>query len=295
MPKIIPVEQGSPEWHHLRKNKIGASCAPILMGESTFGMTPYKLWQQMLGLIPPQVENDAMRRGKELEKDALELYTSIANCPDLFGHVVESEEAPFMIASFDGISDDLKYAIEIKCLRYEKHLEAYKGHVPPEYIGQLQQQMFVANLQCIHYVSYSPDADRPIIVIAVKRDDNYIAKLLGKAHQFWHCLQTLTEPEKTDKDYEQWQDNSIYNGKEFMLIQLDEQIDKLTKEKEEIRQFLIEEAQGRNILGKHTRLTHSVCKGTVNYKSIPQLEGVDLDAHRGKPIKKTTITRLKNG
>ena len=30
--RFIDIEQGSPEWHELRKTKIGASMAPIIMG-----------------------------------------------------------------------------------------------------------------------------------------------------------------------------------------------------------------------------------------------------------------------
>ena len=42
--KLVSVEQGSKEWLALRNNKIGASDAPIIMGESSW-TTPFQLWQ----------------------------------------------------------------------------------------------------------------------------------------------------------------------------------------------------------------------------------------------------------
>ncbi len=52
--------QHSNEWLELRKNKIGASDAPIIMKVSPW-KTPYRLWEEKLGLTEC-VSNQAMKR-----------------------------------------------------------------------------------------------------------------------------------------------------------------------------------------------------------------------------------------
>ena len=65
MPNVIDLVQGSPEWHSYRKNKLGASYAGIILGISPY-MTPFQLWEQILGLSAQQEEHSGMIRGREL-------------------------------------------------------------------------------------------------------------------------------------------------------------------------------------------------------------------------------------
>ena len=47
MPKIERLQQNTPEWHRWRKQGLGASDAPVIMGDAAF-KTPRTLWSRTL-------------------------------------------------------------------------------------------------------------------------------------------------------------------------------------------------------------------------------------------------------
>ena len=68
------LEQQSEKWLEERKSRIGSSDIPIILGISPY-KTPYQLWEQKVGLAPPQAENYATAKGHNLERIAAEHYT----------------------------------------------------------------------------------------------------------------------------------------------------------------------------------------------------------------------------
>src|SRR5215470_13995674 len=104
--------QGSKEWHEMRRKHLGASdCATILQIDPW--KTRYNLFEEKLGLVIPR-ETEAMRRGRELESHAREEFqkvTGIKVQPSVEFH----PQISYMMASMDGISEDKKTAVELKC------------------------------------------------------------------------------------------------------------------------------------------------------------------------------------
>ena len=131
--------QGTPEWLENRKNFIGASDAPIIMGESPW-CTPLGLWEQKVGITPPPKENYAMRRGSAMESSAREAFNDKIGMLTL-PQVVYHPKYDFMMASLDGLSVDETIAVEIKCPGVKAHALAIEGKVPIYYKAQLQHQM----------------------------------------------------------------------------------------------------------------------------------------------------------
>jgi len=60
-----------------------------------------------------------------------------------------------------------------------------------------------------------------------------------------------------------------------------------------LRNDLIEMAQGSNCRGGGIKLSKVVSKGTIDYKAIPELAGVDLEKYRKKPTECWKITQEK--
>src|SRR5690606_34059824 len=144
----INLIQGSSEWLILRKSKITATDAPIIMGES-----PYKSKKELyLEKIDPNFElksNDRMRRGTDLEPVARQMFiltTGVYVEP----RVVLKEWA---MASLDGIDETGKIIVEIKCPGIKDHEKALNGHVPDHYFAQLQHQMYVCDVDKSFYFS----------------------------------------------------------------------------------------------------------------------------------------------
>lgn len=93
-------------WLKARKEKgLGASDAATMCGANPFHSSA-ELWQEKTGLTPPQPENDAMRRGHELEASVRDWFMNN------YGSVVELEyhefgiysrsDYPMLFATLDG-------------------------------------------------------------------------------------------------------------------------------------------------------------------------------------------------
>lgn len=271
--KKLNVKQGSPEWVALRKNFIGASDAPIIMEVSPW-TTPNQLWREKMGLITKE-ETAAMRRGNELEPIARQKFIEEIGY-EVFPVVAVHSTVSFLLASFDGLSESGELAVEIKCPGKEDHEKAMNGIIPEKYIPQLQHQMEVAGLDSMFYFSYN---DRSYKILEIEKDTDYFQKLYQKEKAFWECMQNLEEPELIDRDYVKRGDEEWEN-----LAQELKTILKIEDRKEEIRKRLIALSGGLNSMGGGIKLSKVRRKGTVDYKSIPELSGVNLEKYRKSSI-----------
>lgn len=208
---IVDLEQGSDAWLEWRKEGIGASEAPTVMGENPW-QTPAQLWAQRVGLTPePDFSgNPHVQRGRTNEGRARELFEKDFGefAVPLLG---EHPEVPYIRASFDGILST-GAPLEIKCPA-ENRLEQVRlfaqhreGMTDPlvqgdlnemgmgHYYGQLQQQALVADSEGAFLYVY--DAQEDIgYGFWVAADVDYQQRLIEALHAFWGCVQDQVEPE----------------------------------------------------------------------------------------------------
>lgn len=187
--KLVQIKPDTPEWLHFRRTHIGASDAISIMGMSPW-KSPLELYEEKVFKFE-QDENPYMKRGKELESLALESFekeTGLVMFPMVFVH----DSIPWMSASFDGITIQRDAILEIKCPgKKDYHFVEVNKKVPPKYIPQLQHQIFVSGLDFAYYYSFNGEKG---IIIEVKRDQEFIDKMIEKEKQFWHCLTTFNPP-----------------------------------------------------------------------------------------------------
>lgn len=277
------IEQGTPEWHELRKNKIGASDAAPILCISPF-KTPFQLFEEKLGLRDGP-NSPAIQRGNELEPIAR------AHFEHAFGlqvkpMVLVHPQHSWMMASLDGISANGDTAVEIKCPGKASHQVAVDGKVPIHYMAQLQHQMAVAGIKSMFYYSFDGHEG---IGIEVDRDDSYISSMMEKEYQFWKKLQSFEPPDLLDKDYVQMSDPD-WDFDEYAYLNAKKLRENWEKEEEQCRQRLIEKAQGRCCKGHQISVTRYFRKGNVDYKSLPMLQNVDLEPYRKSPSEIWKIT-----
>jgi putative phage-type endonuclease len=172
--------QGSPEWLALRKTKITATDIPIILGENKW-KTPVELYLQKIDPFFQETENDAMRRGTQLEPFARELF-SIETGIETKPQVVIKDWA---MASLDGLSECKRFAVEIKCPGKKYHDMAKENVVPLHYYGQLQHQMFVCDLDSIYYYSFDGLEG---VTIKLLRSDTYTKRLIEKGKLFYDLM-----------------------------------------------------------------------------------------------------------
>ncbi len=271
-------QQNTPEWLEMRKNKVGASDAPIIMEASPW-KSPYQLWEEKLGLVENSHTSSSMQRGHDLEPLArleLEKLTGLFLLPSVRMHA----SLPWMMASLDAIDPEGKYIAEIKCPGATDHNQALAGNIPDKYFPQLQHQIEVCQLEMGYYFSFDGNAG---VLLKIYRDDTYIKKMLQKEQEFWDCVQELTPPAMTDKDYQPissmpW----MQTANQWALI--NSQIKELEKKEEELRRHLIAMANKKNTVGAGIRATRFLRKGSVDYGAIPELENVEIEKYRKNPV-----------
>ena len=193
------IEQGSDDWHALRRGMITASAISRLITGTGKPANNETSRTQLLQLLGERITNesdasfygDHMARGHMLEPLARDIYAK---------HRAPVEECGFVTADFDGtvigyspdglVGDD--GLIEIKSPLQKNHLRSLlSGEVPVEYVPQVQTGLAVTGRAWCDYISYAPGL--PLFVHRCKRDELAIAYLITAAQAAETELQRLME------------------------------------------------------------------------------------------------------
>ena len=178
---IIDHEQGTEAWHDWRRFGIGASDAPVIMGENRFK----KLGQLLLekkGGVREFRQSQAMALGTQLEPVARQLYISQTQ-RNVLPACLQSTRYPWLRASVDGLDLDSSTVVEIKCGASSYRTTLLTGMVPNHYYGQLQHILAVTEFEAIDFYCYWPES-QPVLR-RVPRSEPYIARLLEAEAAFW--------------------------------------------------------------------------------------------------------------
>ncbi len=279
--QFIDIEQGTDEWLDLRKTKITATDASVIMGASHW-KTRIQLYHEKLSQENNTFVNERMQRGINLEpiaRDLFTLQTGIFVQPKV---VVKD----WAMASLDGISACGKYIVEIKCPGSKDHAIALQGKVPDHYYPQLQHQMYVCGVQFAYYFSF--DGVDGVLVELV-RDPYYLEKMIDEEKKFYECLINKIPPEHSESDYIERNDD-LWKQCASSWKLVNDSMKELEKEEEELRKQLIFLSGESNTKGSGISLCQIQRKGNVDYAKIPQLKGIDLDQYRKSSSNSWRIT-----
>lgn len=174
------LEQGSAEWRALRKTKVTATDAPVIMGVNKWKKLEQLFDEKMSDEETPI--NPNMQRGLDLEPIARELFCIKQNV-EVNPKVILKDWA---MASLDGISECGKHLVEIKCAGKKDHETALKGGVPLHYYPQLQHQMFVADVDRMAYFSFDGFDG---VTVFLTRDDEYVKRMVEEELKFLEELE----------------------------------------------------------------------------------------------------------
>lgn len=292
-----PLKQDTQEWLDFRKGKIGASDAPVIMGKSSY-KTPYELWLEMTGQKSPPPMSTNMSFGKEMEeKIRQEVEEDLGEFffPKVFVHPIHD----WIMASLDGISGDGKTILEIKVTSEEIfNLAVDEGILAEHFRIQGQQQ-----LACC------PQAEKVLFVLWNKgrihkffldRDDDHWEDIYEAIHEFyWERVIAQVAPEIGEKDYIVIEEEeALPIADEWKAARREvEEIKAKLKEAEErekkVRDRLLDFTDDGNCIIWGVKVTRFFSKGSIDYKKIPQLEGVDLELYRKPLISKIIMTQVK--
>lgn len=286
MYKVINLEQNTPEWLEWRKGKATASQSPSVMGESKyFPRTPYEMYLVETGQVERPFYNKAMQRGHDYEDEAREFANKALNA-NYQPLLAESEEFFNFAASLDGYDESQKSPVlEIKVTKvgsdlWERGLEIYHW--------QLVHQCAVMGCDKAILFIYDPGKkESKLLGFKAKKTD--IKKLVKAWGKYFDCLDNFTIPELTDRDYVNGDNNAELAAKLAQRDELKEQIKQLTEKQKEVDQEIFALCEGKPTKALGHTIYQSTRKGNVDYKKIPELEGVDLEQYRKNPTTFWTI------
>lgn len=193
-PKIIDLEQRTPEWFAWRRGedlpdkgpRITASMVPQIIGASPWG-NAYDLWLELTGRKPGKASNIAMQRGIDLEPIARAAYTA-ATGVEVRDVCVEHPTIPWVAASLDGYTLFGDGICEIKCPGAADHATAILNQVPGKYIPQCQWQLFCCPPAKVNdYWSYD-GIEKKGALVKVFPNQDYQKFLYEVASEFRECV-----------------------------------------------------------------------------------------------------------
>ncbi len=268
--------QGTEKWHAWRKEGIGGSDAPVVMGFSPW-KTRLQLWREKItGEIEDLGHLPQIIRGRENEAKARAWAEHHLGCA-LEPLCLEHPKWPQLRASFDGLNPKLRVGIEIKCPKGGDHATARRGKIPEKYIWQLRHLMLVGNLDQIHYISFDGSSG---VVVTLARSDEEEQKLLTAEFAFWQSILDGIPPEFTDKDKMPACD-AVWIATARAYLEAKRSCEVIEKRCSILKDRLISLAGDRaSVEGGGIEVVRSLKKGQVDYEKIPELRGVDLELYR---------------
>ena len=261
----------------LRKTVITATDCPAILGSSPWS-TAYKCWQKKLCLIDEEKSNEAMERGKNLEPIIRDRFIQKYGI-NMTPIVVQSSEYDFLGASLDGLSDCGRYLLEIKTGGNTLYKQALEGTIPQYYMDQMQHQLLVTGAEICFYKVGHEDEEKEH-VIEVYRDIGFKDRFLPKAREFLKCVAMNDPPTLQDSDYKNMSEEPAWKGLATEYRKLAEQIKNLEEVKESYRRELLKLCKDQNCIGDGVKVMKTVMRGRIDYDSIPELTGIDLEKYR---------------
>ena len=171
--KIIEVEQGSSEWLSLREGRITGTKLGKLYSKSRTADKLYNDEQPLLGFYQLVAErlatgtgdddglDSSRERGHDLEGEALARAEEELGLKLRHGDVWMAND--HHLASPDGWTEDLKTAVEIKCLSSARHVMAMALNEPPKEYRAEYINYFIVNpkLEALYVFLYDNRFDYP--------------------------------------------------------------------------------------------------------------------------------------
>lgn len=287
--KILDLKQNTPEWKDFRWDHIGASDCPAIMAGGERAAT---LMRQKAKHEDAYV-TDAMRHGSKMEPLTRDLYNarSGTNFEDVVG---QSDEHPWMFASFDGYDANLPYLLEIKHPQWESFVKIKRTGVPPkDWQWQCQHQLAVARdkmhvLLLIRLKKEDIGVDEELQFV-VERDQAMIDMLIEAEEAFYKNLLRFNVP--AAKEVVEQHDLE----EELALMAAAKEAEREAKERyEALKEKVLAKIDGgadKVIAGSYAFI-RVVRPGAVDYGSIPLLKGMDLDPYRREPVVSWTLRSL---
>ena len=99
--KISTAGMSHEDWLSERRNSLGGSDVGAVLGMSRYA-TPYTVWAEKTGRLPPREDNEAMRQGRDLEQYVADRFMERSGKQvQRYNYLLRSDGAPYLHANID--------------------------------------------------------------------------------------------------------------------------------------------------------------------------------------------------
>ena len=233
------------EWLAHRRNSIGGSEASAIIGMNSYS-SPYTVWADKMGKLPPKKDNEAMRLGRDLEEYVAKRFTEkTGKKVRRENNILINPDIPFAHANVDRmiIGEDAGFEAKTTSALNTKKFKG--GEYPENYYAQ-----------CVHYLMVT-GCERwylGVLVLGVgfydfviERDEGEIEALRKSEEDFWEYVKSKTPPMADGSDSTSETIQELYpesNGETISLaafesdlqeyIKVSELLKDMKKQKDEI-------------------------------------------------------------
>lgn len=204
----MKLKQAQDFTNEERRHYIGGSEIAILMGYTNY-KTVYELWQEKTGRKISVVNSKKAEMGKLIEDFIAGLYEHSQNSKVMVNKkTYRHPKYPFCACHIDRLIVGTDMILECKNTTSLTSKDWKDGKIPEAYIAQVNWQLgLTARSKAIISVLIDGWDDRYEPVLFDEKLFEYQLKL---AIEFWHYVETDTEPPKVARDYANDKDNGNY-------------------------------------------------------------------------------------
>jgi len=282
------MEQRSEAWFKSRVGKITGSRVGAILGCNPW-QKPADVMRAMVreyhGAPKEFTGNIATEYGTFSEEYALADLKNLGYSVEEVGFIVHPD-LEWLGASPDGlIGTDM--VLEIKCpygMRNQKDEDGFKSiNAQDHYYAQVQIEMFcTGRTECLFFQW----CDYANIIERVNFDPRWIEENIPKLHDFYQ--QYLAEIKAPGRHLDRMIEKPILEARYLAALAA---YDQAKEDIDDIKSELIALADGQKTHVSGLIVQPIERKGNVDYKKIPELQGVDLETYRGSPVSSWRVTR----
>lgn len=177
-------------WLRYRRSGIGSSDASTVLGLNRWS-SPYVVWAEKRGLLPPEPQNEAMELGHLLEPVIVGRWSEKSGIPIRKAGLMANRDRPWQLASVDRLAA-CGGIVEAKTLSYRVAEEWDDGQTPDHAEVQVQHQMAVTGRDHAHVVGLQDG--RTWLERLIRRDDDLIPDMVKIETEFWAMVLDGVEP-----------------------------------------------------------------------------------------------------
>lgn len=190
--KIPTLDMSHEEWLEHRQKSIGGSDASSIIGLNPWS-SPYTVWADKLGKLPPKEDNEAMRQGRDLEFYVAERFCEATGKKvRRENNILINPDYPFAHANVDRMIVCEDAGLECKTTSALNMKNFKNGAFPDTYYVQCVHYMMVTG--CKKWYLAVLVLNRDFMVFEIERDEEEIEALARSEEEFWKFVEAKEAP-----------------------------------------------------------------------------------------------------